>query len=81
MLLSQQYASLVQPNEVLTRRELAIRAGRSKTTAFIQHIERAVSDGHLEKAWFNLGNNTGWGYALPNTIHELFPNLDESEGD
>lgn len=71
MLLSQQYALQVKPGEVLTRSQFADRVGRSKTTAFIQHIERAVYDGLLHKAEFYIGNNVGWGYALPDTMREL----------
>jgi len=70
-MLYEQYANLVQPGEVVTRLELAERAGRKKTTTFISHIERAVDNGLLKKAQFNLGNNIGWGYALPETMKEL----------
>lgn len=68
MLLYEVYAGKINPGEVLTRREFADRVGRSKTTAFISHIERAVSEGLLNRAWFQLGNQAGWGYALPETM-------------
>ena len=67
------YAESIQPGEVLTRREYAERVGRSKTTAFIQHLELAVREGLLHKNWFNLGDNDGWGYARPETMQHLFP--------
>lgn len=70
-MLYERYAKLVQPGEVLTRLELADRAGRKKTTTFISHLERAVQKGLLKKAEFTLGNNIGWGYALPGTMQEL----------
>lgn len=71
MLLCQQYAQVLEPGEILTRREIAERVGRSKTTTFIAHLERAVSEGLLHKGWFQLGNSPGWGYGLPETMQKL----------
>lgn len=64
-------AQSIGEGEVLTRAQVAERLGRQKTTTLIGHLERAVREGLLHKAWFNFGDYVAWGYATPATMPRL----------
>ena len=66
-----QYPFLFKSGEVLSRRQVAERVGRSYSAA-MYHLERAVSAGLLNKRYGFCGTQPGWCYALPETMPRLF---------
>ena len=67
----QQYPFLFDDGEILSRREVAKRVGRSYSAA-TYNLERAVSAGLLNKRYgFTNRYQPGWVYALPGTMPRL----------
>jgi hypothetical protein len=60
------YPQMFRVGELLSRKQVAERVGRSYGTA-LYHLERAVSAGLLLKIYSYIGNQPGWGYCLPET--------------
>lgn len=64
------YVDAIGVGEVLSRAEMATRMGVHYSTAKY-HLERAVKEGVLHKQVVWVGNQTGWGYGLPETLPKL----------
>jgi hypothetical protein len=65
------YPDYFKPGEILTRRQVAARVGRSYSVS-VYHLERAVSAGLLNKQYgFSTNGQPGWLYALPGTMPRL----------
>lgn len=64
------YVEQFGAGEVLSRVDVAERMGVHYTTARY-HLERAVKNDVLHKQVVWIGNQTGWGYALPETMPKL----------
>ena len=65
------YPELFDDGEILSRREVAKRVGRSYSAA-TYNLERAVSAGLLNKQYgFTNNYQPGWVYALPATMPRL----------
>lgn len=64
------YTGAIGEGEVVSRSDMAKRMGVHYSTA-MYHLERAVKAGELNKAVVWVGNQTGWGYALPATMPRL----------
>lgn len=66
-----EYPRLFAAGEILSRREIAERVGRSYSCA-VYHLERAVSAGLLNKQYgFTTKYQPGWVYALPETMPRI----------
>jgi hypothetical protein len=62
------YPNVFAPGEILSRREVSERVGRSYS-AVVYNLERAVSAGLLNKQYgFTNRYQPGWVYALPATM-------------
>jgi len=75
----EQYPSLFAKGEILSRRQVAERAGRRYSTA-LYHLERAVSAGLLIRVYGYIGTQPGWVYALPETL-PMLPTFDTHSAD
>jgi len=66
------YPTLFVEGDVLTRKDVMDRAGRSYSTV-VYHLERAVSAGLLHKQYGFSGedNRPAWLYGLPETMPRL----------
>lgn len=64
------YPTLFGEGELLSRKEVAERAGKHYSTA-MYHLERAVHMGLLDRVYCYVGVQPGWGYCLPGTQLEL----------
>lgn len=67
-----EYVVAVGQGEIVTRTDMAQRMGVHYSTA-MYHLDRAVSEGALHRAICvsNRGNQSCWGYALPETMLQL----------
>lgn len=57
--------------DIVTRRQIAARLGRKKTSALVGDIERAVALGVIEKCPGHDGNQNCWVYARPGVFQAL----------
>lgn len=66
----EEYARAVGEGECYSRTMMAVKMGVSYTTAQY-HLERAVAEGLLNKAYGYIGRQPGWVYALPEDMPRL----------
>jgi len=67
------YVNQFAPGDVASRQEVAQHFGVGRSTARY-HLERAVKAGRLHKQYGWTGQQSGWVYALPETMEKLEEN-------
>lgn len=65
-----EYVNAFKPGKVGTRADLAEHFGVGRSTARY-HLDRAVEAGKLNRAYGWTGKQSGWLYALPETMPRI----------